>query len=286
MLIHATRRKVTALVASIAATMLAAITMVAGPAVPSAQAQNGNMVIFGDSWVADPPLEQWAAGKLGLDARGSSNVTTWCPTSNNNFGKVAARQLGLAAHDYSCTGTVTISQGPKLASQVNRAIDSRGLNHDTRRVLISVGFNDTYNNDGRPHADVRRDFVNYMRPQVDRIRAHAPNARIQFVGYPQISDGRGNVCLFHVGPNMHDVTPLAKITEWENLGQWMLVDAARATGTQFVDLKPATRNNHMCAPDHLRMWPGVVDFYAGGGNMPFHFTQRGHNYVGGIVARS
>ncbi|WP_257203169.1 GDSL-type esterase/lipase family protein [Corynebacterium cystitidis] len=282
MLITATRRTVTALVA----TLLAAIATVATPTLPVAQAQERNLVVFGDSWVADPPLEQWAAGKFGLSAQGSSNVTTWCPTSGNNFGKVAARQLGLAAYDYSCSGTVTISRGPQLFSQVTRAINTGGLNHSTQRVLISVGFNDTYNNDGRPHADIRRDFVNYMRPQVDRIRAHAPNARIQFVGYPQITDGRGNVCLFHVAPNVYETTHLAKITEWENLGQWMLVDAARATGTEFVDLKPATRDNHMCAPDHMRMWPGLIDFYAGDGNMPFHFTQRGHNYVGGIVART
>ncbi|WP_018297909.1 GDSL-type esterase/lipase family protein [Corynebacterium lubricantis] len=282
MLFSASRRKIVALVA----VLLAAIGMVAAPNAPEANAQNRNLVIFGDSWVSDPTVPEWAAGKLGLDPRGSSGVDTWCPTSNTSFGKVAARQLGLAAHDYSCTGTVTISQGPKLSTQVNRAVSERGLNAGTERVLISLGFNDTYNNDNLPDSVVRERFVNYMRPQVARIRAAAPNARIQFVGYPQISDGRGNVCLFHVAPNVSDTTPFQKIGDWEVLGQWMLVDAARATGSEFIDLKPSTKDNNMCAPDHRRMWAGLVDFYAGPGHMPFHVNQRGHNHVGAVVAAS
>ncbi|MHA2787915.1 GDSL-type esterase/lipase family protein [Corynebacterium sp. S7] len=282
MLFSASRRKIVALVA----VLLAAIGMVVAPHAPKANAQSRNLVIFGDSWVSDPTVPEWAAGKLGLDARGSSNAATWCPTSNTSFGKIAAGQLGLQANDYSCTGAVTISQGPQLSTQVDRALNTQGLNSATERVLISVGFNDTYNNDGQPHDVVRQRFVDYMRPQVDRIRAAAPNARIQFVGYPQISDGNGNVCLFHVAPNVSDVTPFQKITEWEVLGQWMLVDAANATGSEFIDLKPSTRDNHMCAPDDQRMWAGVIDFYGGPGHMPFHANQRGHNHVGAVVAAS
>ena len=101
----------------------------------------------------------------------------------------AAAQLGLAASDYSCTGTVTVSPGPQLYTQVDRALSDGALNPGTARVIITTGFNDTYNNEGRPDADVRRDFVNYMIPQVSRIRAAAPNARIQFVGYPKITSG-------------------------------------------------------------------------------------------------
>ncbi|WJY96621.1 hypothetical protein CFOUR_00895 [Corynebacterium fournieri] len=268
----------------IAATVAAAAALFA-PLSPAADAQDRNMVIFGDSVISDPNVPEWAAGKLGLDPRGRSDNGTWCPTSPTNWGKRSAAKLGLAARDYSCTGVVTVSKGPGFFQQVDRAIADRGLSPATARVIISVGFNDTYNNTSRPDADIRRDFVNYMVPQINRIRAAAPNARIQFVGYPKVTAG-DRVCLFHVAPNVADATRFADVQRWENLAQWMQVDAARATGTEFLDLKPSTWNNNMCAPDNQRMWAGLVDFYGGPGNLPIHVNQRGHEHVANVIARS
>ena len=268
-------------VVAVCATALAALSMAHAPA----NAQQRNMVIFGDSVISDPNAPQWLAGKLGLDPRGSSGVGTWCPQSPTSWGRQAAAQLGLAASDYSCTGTVTVSPGPQLYTQVDRALSDGALNPGTARVIITTGFNDTYNNEGRPDADVRRDFVNYMIPQVSRIRAAAPNARIQFVGYPKITSG-DKVCLFHIAPNVSDWTPFAQIQRWEDQAQWMSVDAARATGTEFLDVKPSTWNNNMCAPEDKRMWAGLVDFYAGPGNLPIHVNQRGHDHVARVIANS
>lgn len=268
--------------AAVGAVALAAASFFSAPA---ADAQDRNMVIFGDSVIADPNAPQWAAGKLGLDPRGPSNVNTWCPQSPTNWGRQAAAKLGLQPWDYSCTGTTTISKGPQLFSQIDRALRDGGLNPGTARVIISTGFNDTYNNDSRPDADVRRDFVNYMIPQIARIREAAPNARIQFVGYPKITAG-DRVCLFHVAPNASDWTPFPQVQKWENQAQWMQVDAAVATGTEFLDLKPSTEGNNMCAPDNQRMWAGLVDFYGGAGNLPIHVNQRGHEHVGNVIANS
>ncbi|WP_269512087.1 GDSL-type esterase/lipase family protein [Corynebacterium faecium] len=268
----------------IAAAFVAAATLLA-PLAPAAQAQDRNMVIFGDSVISDPNMGQWAAGKLGLDPRGRSDNGTWCPTSPTNWGKRSAAKLGLAARDYSCTGVVTISKGPGLFQQVDRAIADRGLSPATARVIISVGFNDTYNNTSRPDADIRRDFTRYMVPQINRIRAAAPNARIQIVGYPKITAG-DRVCLFHIAPNVSDWTRFQDVQRWENLAQWMQVDAARAAGVEFLDLKPSTWHNNMCAPDNKRMWAGLVDFYGGPGNLPIHVNQRGHEHVANVIARS
>ena len=264
--------------------IIAALTAISLAHVPT-KAQERNMVIFGDSVIADPNAPQWLAGKLGLDPRGPSNVATWCPQSPTSWGRQAAAKLGLSPWDYSCAGTVSIAPGPQLYSQVDRALADGGLNVNTQRVIISTGFNDTYNNEGRPDADVRRDFVNYMIPQIDRIRAAAPNARIQFVGYPKITSG-DKVCLFHIAPNVSDWTQIAQVQRWEDQAQWMSVDAARATGTEFLDLKPSTWNNSMCAPDDQRMWAGLVDFYAGPGNLPIHVNQRGHDHVANVIANS
>lgn len=268
----------------IAAAVVAAAALFT-PLAPAAQAQERNMVIFGDSVIADPNVPTWAAGKLGLTPQGRSDNGTWCPTSPTNWGKRSAGMLGLTPRDYSCTGVVTISKGPGFFQQVDRAIADRGLSPATARVIISVGFNDTYNNTSRLDADIRRDFVNYMVPQIRRIKAAAPNARIQIVGYPKITDG-DRVCLFHIAPNTSDWTRYQDVQRWENLAQWMEVDAARAAGVEFLDLKPSTWNNNMCAPDDKRMWAGIVDFYAGPGNLPIHVNQRGHEHVANVIARS
>ncbi len=269
---------------TLAAAVLAVAAMVA-PLAPTAHAQERNMVILGDSVVSDPSGPQWAAGKLGLDPRGSSEVTTWCPTSPTNWGKRAAGKLGLPARDYSCTGTVSIQKGPQFASQVTRAVNDRGLSPATQRVIISTGFNDTYHPDGRDMNAFRRDWSNAMVPQINRIRAAAPNARIQIVGYPKITSGN-NVCLFHVAPNVHDTTPFANVATWEDSIQWAQVDLARKARVEFLDLKPSTWNNNMCAPDNQRMWAGLVDFYGGPGNLPIHVNQRGHEHVANVIARS
>ncbi|WP_052205527.1 GDSL-type esterase/lipase family protein [Corynebacterium riegelii] len=250
-----------------------------------AQAQQRNMVVFGDSVVSDPNAAQWLGGKLGIGGQGSSDITTWCPTSPTSWGKRSAAKLGLPAWDYSCTGTVSIQKGPQFSSQVTRAVNDGGLNPNTARVIISTGFNDTYHNDGRDRATFRRDWVAAMAPQIQRIRAAAPNARIQIVGYPKVTQN-GNVCLFHVAPNVSDTTPFPAVADWEDSIQWAQVDLARATGIEFLDLKPSTWNNSMCAPDHARMWAGLVDFYSGAGNLPIHVNQRGHEHVANVIAAS
>lgn len=280
LLTHSRRRAIALLFA-----VLVGITMVVGATLPKAEAQRGNMVILGDSITADPHSVEYLGGRLGIHPNGSSDVSRWCPTSDSNFGKLAARQMGLEPHDYSCAGAVSIGSGPNVATQIDRAIRERGLNRDTRRVIVQIGFNDTYQRLGQDFMGIRRDFVNYMRPQIDKIRRAAPQARIQLVGYPTITDN-GHVCLFHVGPNVYDRTPFGLISDLENLAQWMNVDLARATRTEFLDLKPVTRGNGMCSNDENRMFAGLVDFHAGFGHMPIHINQRGHAHIANVVARS
>ena len=203
-----------------AATVLASLTALSGviaPAVfaPAAHADERNIVIFGDSIVSDPTAGMISRSRRMPDERGPANINTWCPQSETNWGRRAAAKLGLVPRDYSCTGVTTISRGPQFSVEVDRAVRDAALNPGTERIIITTGFNDTYNNEGRPDADVRRDFVNYMVPQVQRMREAAPNARIQFVGYPTIMSG-DRVCLFHVFPNASDWTSFVQAQKWEN----------------------------------------------------------------------
>lgn len=277
----ASRRVVAALTA-----IVAAVALLAGPGLPQADAQSRNLVIFGDSIIANPNAFQYFAGGSSNGTLGSSgNPYEGCPQGDHTWGRSAAWKLGLPAWDYSCSGAVSISQGPQFFSQVDQALRTGGLTHATQRVVISTGFNDTYNNRHLSDGQVRGNFVNAMAPQIERIKAAAPNARIQIVGYPSITQGN-NVCLFHVAPNVSDTTYAPFVNDWQWQAQNMQIDLARATGVEFLDLKPSTRNNHMCAPDHQRMWAGIVDFYGGAGNLPIHVNDRGHEHVGNVIAAS
>lgn len=271
--------------AAVIAALVSALALIAGPGLPQAQAQDRNLVIFGDSIIANPTVPDYLAGGLSDGRPGSSgNPATGCP-QGNNWGRSASAQLGLVPWDYSCSGTVAISQGPQFAAQVDHALWDQALTPSTARVIVSTGFNDTYNNRTLSDGDVRARFVASMAPQINRIRAAAPNARIQIVGYPSITEGN-NVCLFHVGPNVYDRTPFPDVNYWQWQAQNMQIDLARATGVEFLDMKPSTVNNHMCAPDNQRMWAGLVDFYSGTGNLPIHVNDRGHEHVAWMIANS
>lgn len=239
------------------ALLLAVIVLLGGVLAPAAEARQRNLVIFGDSVSADPPLEQYLARKI---EQGSSESTggRFCPTSKSNFGVRAAAELGLTAADYSCsgataTGTRSIFGGQDFAVQVDRALADAALSPATARVLITLGFNDTYSNYALPAHELRSRFVAATVPQIERIRQAAPEARIQIVGYPTIADD-GYVCLVNLGGGVRDRTYAPVAGHFENLAQMMQQDLAEATGAEFLDLKPTTAGSGMCAPDHLRGW--------------------------------
>ena len=178
-----------------------------------------------------------------------------------------------------------MSPGPQISTQIDTALRKGALTPATQRVILTSGFNDTYNNRNLTRAQLRARFVRTTAPQIERIKRAAPNARIQLVGYPTI--GSGNYyCLIHVTSTPSDSTYLPEVRSWEDSAQWMQVDLARATGTEFVDLKGATRNNGMCANANQRYFAGLIDFTAGNGNLPIHINARGHEALSRILARS
>lgn len=264
-------------------------------AAPAADAQQRNLVVFGDSIIADTPTPEYLVNRLGSlsstsslssgSAESSGSSVQQCPTSANNYGVRAGHRLGLPAWDYSCAGTTSISPGPQFSTQVDRALAAGALTPATARVIVTTGFNDTYNNGNQSEQQIRARFVDAMRPQIQRIRNAAPNARIQIVGYATVTDN-DHACLVHLGANIHDRTYLPQVGRWERLAQDMQRDLAYATGTEFLDMKPSTRDRGMCAADHMRNWAGVLDFHAGPGNMPIHMTHRGHEHVANAIAGS
>lgn len=260
-------------------TLFAAL-VVAPP--PQAQAAERNLVAFGDSVLADPALGIYLRDRLS-GAFGQRPLGVDCPKGNNYAARTGAK-LGLPVRDFSCSGAVSMSRGPQISAQIDTAIARGALNPETSRVIFSSGFNDTYNNTNLNLAQIREKYVRFTRPQIERIRQAAPNARIQIVGYPTIGDGL-HYCLVHAGSSWGRI-PLPQIADFENKSQWMQVDLARATGTEFIDMKPLTRDAGTCGGDGSRKWAGLVDFNAGGGNLPLHINARGHEHVANVLAGS
>lgn len=247
---------------------------------PAAQAQERNLVAFGDSILADPDIPSYLKSRF----LPGGNSGRDCP-KGNNYARQAGAQLGLAVHDYSCSGAVTFSPGPQIFAQVDHALEQGTLNASTARVIYTVGFNDTYNNRGMTPDQLRASFVAANAPQINRIRAAAPNARIQIVGYPSIGLG-DRYCLVHIGENPLDYTKMPSVRSWEDSAQWMQIDLARATGVEFLDLKPATQHNTMCAGAQDRYFAGLIDFSSGPRNLPVHLNARGQEAVARLVSGS
>lgn len=278
----------------------------------------GNLVIFGDSVVADPPLDIYLADTLGSsggglnlggDLRGvglsserpgtgspgssSDRRNRDCPTSLDSFAVQAARQLNLEARDHSCAGATALSRGPLLADfdllfsdQVDRALAAGSLDEETGRVLINIGFNDTYSNTDLSARELTDRFIDEAGAQVERIREAVPaDTRIQIVGYPTILGG-DTLCLVHAGGSSGGGIHFPLAAAWERQAQNLQMALADATGVEFLDLKRSTAGNGMCAPDDRRMWAGVIDVSSGPTNLPFHANARGHAHIAGVIAES
>ncbi|APT81707.1 GDSL-type esterase/lipase family protein [Corynebacterium ammoniagenes] len=259
------------------AAALMALTVIAAP---TASAAERNLVAFGDSLIADPSADVYLSTRLTSSTGNGAN----CP-SGYNYAQRTADKLGLPVRDFSCSGAVSMSPGPQISTQVDTALRTGALSPATERVIFTSGFNDTYNNSNLSRQQMRDRFVRTTAPQIERIKQAAPNARIQIVGYPTIGSG-DYYCLVHVTSSPSDSTYLPQIRNWEDSAQWMQVDLANATGTEFVDLKGATRNNGMCADAGQRYYAGLIDFTGGSGNLPIHINTRGHEALSHILAGS
>lgn len=305
----------TALLAAVALVGAGAASARAGEA--TGQPAGGNLVIFGDSVVADPPLDVYFANEVGssdgglglgdelsgvglssegpgIGSFGSSagRNDRACPTSLESFAVQAARQLNLAARDYSCAGATVLPRGSSLlgedalfSDQVDRALADGALDAGTGRVLINIGFNDTYSNTDLSHEELTARFVAEGGAQIKRIRAAVPDTRIQIVGYPTILGG-DTLCLVHAGGISGGRVHFPLAGAWERQAQDLQLALADATGVEFLDLKPSTADNGMCAPDDRRMWAGVIDVSSGPTNLPFHANARGHAHIADFIVAS
>lgn len=246
-----------------AAAMGAATLMASGVA----QANPGNYVAFGDSFPANP-------GQSSPTVQGENG----CPQAENNIARLAGKKMGLDVRDFTCTGTVVHVPSPKnLMNYINDAIAKGALNGDTKLVTVFAGANDAMQTVWAP-AQLQNDwFQTSMTEAINKIKQHAPNARVISVGYPEFTsrDDAHFMCPINVNGFAPHV-PAAPVYPLEMAVQARQIRAAETTGTEFLNMKDVSNINvAMCGVDGERQVSAFLDSDTSQYNMTNHLTHRG-----------
>lgn len=254
---------------------------------PAAQAAPANIVMFGDSLLANPHFPIAAQMQGPGHTTGNAPSAGRCPRGISRVGASLQRQTGIKVDDFPCTGAAMfapLSGEKRLVTQVNQALAQGKLTPATRSVFLQLGINDTYK---APNLyQVQHDeYVKEAKRQVNRIRRAAPNAKVHFLSYPEIAGRGGNSCWIHWNNAPSPVMPLAPLRDaLDSVHAWQRA-AARATGSQWVNLEAATRGHGSCAPREQRWIAGVIDNSSKPYNITTHLTHEGNDGVAAVIAR-
>lgn len=276
---------------------IAAVAALATLAVPSISttsqadaAPNGNMVAYGDSFVANPDqIKNFTRGSSIESVRRSAwdyPTKGGCLQAPNNWPRILAKQTGRQVVDWSCSG----GNSETLLQRIDWSIRSGDLHPGTSVVLISTGINDFAPLNalqGRPtdFRVIHNIYVNNLRTAANKIRRVAPHARIIMPGMLSITEpvGLQRLCGVNVIPNMPGGLPLGHLQAMELAARDAQRHAAWAVGATFIDIKHESRNHHTCAPDQQRWVAGIIDTTTPNYNMAFHPSYAGSRYVANRV---
>lgn len=264
---------------------LAAAALCVGLA-PSASAVNNTVVVLGDSLPANPTVVDYVSGKFNVDIPGVSVNLAGCGT-DYQFSNAVARGSGREARDYTCAGASYRTGGMLVSEQVSRAQANGDLSADTADVVVLAGANDTYPyvlTDHLPVDQIGAQLTDSVRDTINQVRAAAPNARIKVVGYPQVSNALGEVCLLNVVPGLPFVMPGVNIGEIENMLESSVRAGAEQAGAEFVSSKAISQGHEMCGND--RWVAGIIDTTSEAHNLLLHMTNTGINVVGEAAGRA
>lgn len=273
---------------AIATATLALVSSLA--TIPANAAPANNMVVFGDSFAANPKI------------KGDTSRMVWtegCIQAPDNWPRLVSQKTGIPVADYSCNGRTSRTMLPRI----DQAIASGALNPSTRIVAISVGGNNYWGpglQDGVNvfnYNDVTRNYISDIEEAARRIRSVAPHARILMPGMLSISESEGlnGVCLvvlhnqaklssqlsvpdFHLGLPMPFVQSIEKNLKYN---QW---ESANRIGAEFIDIKEMSKYNHTCAQGSHRFVSSYIDDVTVNYNMIFHPSRAGSEFVADRVA--
>lgn len=278
------RRRITGTVAAAvsAAALIAGGMAVSDDTTPAAEANPGELTVFGDSYASNPDF--WVT--YGLAPDDGYPRTGGCVQAPNNWPRKLASQTGRVLHDWSCNGHTT-------GDVLNRIEDARragALNGATGTVAVAVGMNNYgpwgYFHDGNNFLDpgvVRSTYIRDMHQIADKIRAYAPNANIVMPGMLSISSNN-MVCPLNVIPEFPLGLPVPVLTSVENWLADTQRDAAREIGATFVDVKgPSAAHSTCSTPDSERYVAGLVDTTTPNYNFLFHPSDKGSQLIADLV---
>lgn len=283
-----------------AVAVLTAAALVLSPAPAAAQPAAANVVVFGDSFAANP--DQYRA--TALQFTGASSLSSMlgtperifesyphqrgCLQGPDNWPRQLQAATGRQVADWSCTGYTSA----ELLSRIDDAVRAGSLTRATRSVVISVGFNDFWRGPavnlaaGYDTAAIQDAYLWNLREAAAKIRAAAPGARIVMVGMLSVTEAAGaqRVCLLNVVPNLPLGIPVPPIQRLESLNQDNQRRAASQIGAAFIDIKAMSAGHTTCAPDSQRWVAGLIDTTTDSYNMAFHPSRAGSQFVAEQVA--
>ena len=248
----------------------------------TANAEERNLVVFGDSIFANPSIPEYMASHT-VDRE----TTGGCGRQQDSIAVNLGASYGLVPYDYSCPGASIFSVGKKLTHEVSDALNAGALHPGTQEIVIQIGANDTYPNlvRGKDWSFIEDNYRAGMLTEIQRMRDAAPNARIRLVGYPSVSDDGVGTCLVRFPGNIHSMERSlgGPMIWWEKNLADMMWRTADAAGIQFIDTRSMTLGHGMCADDGQRYTGGWYD-KGESIRLPVHLTDRGKNAVTDIIA--
>lgn len=271
--------------AKLVAAVVALFTMVA--LAPAAQAANTNIVLFGDSLLANPAFsvaeQMQGPGKVSPNAPAEGR----CARGEKRIGAELQARTGTKVEDFACAGAAgfaPLAGTNRLETQVSQALAQGVLSPATRNVMIQIGINDTWK---APNLyQVQRDeYIKEVRRQMDRVRKVAPNAKLTMLGYPDIVGDAGMSCWVHWNGVDAPPMPIVPVRAALDAAQDWQRGAAQAIGGNWVNLEAETKGHGTCAPRDQRWMVGVIDNSSKPFNITTHLTHEGNAGVAAVIAR-
>lgn len=268
-------RKIAAMIATVIG--CAAVGVAAAPV---AGAATGNVVVFGDSFSANPDQIRNAVrgvpGPVG-DWANDYPQTNGCLQAPNNV-SAQLRGMGRIVDDWSCAGQTSGS----MLSRVDQAIAAGKVTNGST-VVMAVGMNDfgpigavkTGTGGALNPAAVAGSYRSNIQSAANRVRSVAPNARLVVSGaIPTVDRGSMMFCSVNVVPDHPAGFPIPVIRDVENWNRDNQKTAARQVGATYVEMIDGARGHDTCASDSNRYVAGIIDTTTDY-NMAFHPSAAG-----------
>ncbi|MEC3952354.1 SGNH/GDSL hydrolase family protein [Nocardia sp. CDC153] len=278
---------------------LAASLTAAGGAGADPAPAGKDLVVLGDSFSAN----EWDHF-TGRDDCNLHGRTAWPVQLSQLMGVYGTDRVD----DPSCPGA-SIDSGPgwSLAQEAQRADKEGAFGPNTKLVTIQFGMNDKWGSSDQtlwnslqpcvfnlvlgcdPEAIEQHRIPDYtgvsgavmakrMSNAVTYIKYYAPNAKIVFVGYPELFvPGSSTVCLSIAGVAPF-INPRGRaVVEYLDRIQAAQQEAAQLLGIEFLDARALTTGHGLCSS---QPWlNGILDPRTGIDGLPFHPSTQGDAVV-------